>query len=194
MLVRSVLAASMFALGACASAQPHRHEHMEGPEMHMMAPVTPPAPASARGAVLGPAGTAVGTVTAVQGMQGVLIQVDINEGGLAPGWHGIHLHSVGDCSDVGTYKKSAGHQGMKEGGHGLLNPQGPEEGDLPNIWAGADGSAKYQAYSGLFELAPALDADGLALVIHESVDDHMSQPIGGAGARVACAVIEEGGS
>ena len=33
------------------------------------------------------------------------------------------------------------------------------------------------------------DADGSALVIHASPDDHMSQPIGGAGGRIACAVI-----
>ena len=191
MPIRFAFAASIFALGACASAPPH--EHMDGHEMHMMT-AAPPAPASARGTVLGPLGTNAGSVTAVQGTKGVLIKVEINEGGLTPGWHGIHLHSVGDCSDLGAYKKSAGHQGMMEGGHGLLNPAGPEDGDLPNIWVAKGGSAKYEAYSSLFELAPALDADGLALVIHEAPDDHVSQPIGGAGARVACAVIEEGGS
>ncbi len=38
--------------------------------------------------------------------------------------------------------------------------------------------------------APALmDADGSAVVIHANPDDHKSQPIGGAGDRVACAVI-----
>ena len=35
-----------------------------------------------------------------------------------------------------------------------------------------------------------LDADGSALVIHANPDDHSSQPIGGAGDRVACAVIK----
>ena len=34
------------------------------------------------------------------------------------------------------------------------------------------------------------DSDGSALVIHANEDDHMSQPIGNAGARVACAVIK----
>ena len=33
-------------------------------------------------------------------------------------------------------------------------------------------------------------ADGSALVIHAAADDHQTQPIGGAGARVACAVIK----
>ncbi len=36
-----------------------------------------------------------------------------------------------------------------------------------------------------------LDENGSALVIHEGPDDHKSQPIGGAGGRVACAVIEK---
>jgi Cu-Zn family superoxide dismutase len=34
-----------------------------------------------------------------------------------------------------------------------------------------------------------MDADGAALVIHANPDDYRSQPIGGAGDRVACAVI-----
>ncbi|MCC7268527.1 MAG: superoxide dismutase family protein, partial [Caulobacteraceae bacterium] len=34
------------------------------------------------------------------------------------------------------------------------------------------------------------DADGSAIVIHAKADDHQSQPIGGAGERVACGVIE----
>lgn len=191
MPIRFAIAASVLALGACASAPPQ--DHMADHSMHMME-APPPAPANARGVLLGSAGTASGSVTAVQGPKGVLIRVEVDAGGLTPGWHGIHLHAVGDCSDAGAYTKSGGHHGKKEGGHGLLNPEGPEEGDLPNLWAGADGSAKYEAHSGLFELSPALDADGLALIIHEAADDHLSQPIGGAGARVACAVIEEGGS
>ena len=34
------------------------------------------------------------------------------------------------------------------------------------------------------------DADGAAVVVHASPDDYSSQPIGGAGARVACAVVK----
>lgn len=35
-----------------------------------------------------------------------------------------------------------------------------------------------------------LGEEGTALVIHENPDDHMSQPIGGAGDRVACGVVQ----
>lgn len=34
-----------------------------------------------------------------------------------------------------------------------------------------------------------LDNDGSALVIHANPDDYTTQPIGGAGDRIACAVI-----
>jgi len=40
-------------------------------------------------------------------------------------------------------------------------------------------------------MMPALmDADGSSVVIHAAADDYNTQPIGGAGARVACAVIK----
>jgi Cu-Zn family superoxide dismutase len=39
------------------------------------------------------------------------------------------------------------------------------------------------------ERLPLLDADGSALMIHAGPDDQVTQPIGGAGARVACAAL-----
>jgi Cu-Zn family superoxide dismutase len=80
--------------------------------------------------------------------------------------------------------------------HGLLNPNGNDNGDLPNLYAAADGSAVTEVFSPLVSLKGAggrpalLDADGSAIVIHASPDDHTSQPIGGAGARSACGVVK----
>ena len=79
--------------------------------------------------------------------------------------------------------------------HGLLNPAGDEAGDLPNLFAGQDGAGSAEFFSTTVALTPGgsqpalLDADGSAVVIHASPDDFVSQPIGGAGARVACGVI-----
>lgn len=139
--------------------------------------------------VLGNTGTPVGTVDFKQGPHGVLIRVELGTGALTPGWHGLHLHQVGNCSDTGVYKLSGGHVGKVAGGHGLLNPDGPEGGDTPNIHASSDGSAAMEIITSRVTLDDLADADGSALIIHAGEDDHVSQPIGGAGARVACAII-----
>lgn len=137
--------------------------------------------------------TDAGTAELSEGPEGVVIRVNVS--GLAPGWHAIHFHETGDCSDEG-YKKSGAHvQHATKEPHGLLNPEGPDDGDLPNIYAAEDGTVNAELYSDRVTLSDAesramlLDEDGSALVIHEGPDDHMSQPIGGAGARVACAAI-----
>lgn len=134
-------------------------------------------------------GQSIGAVNLLNGPHGILLEVTVEAGGLTPGWHGLHLHQVGDCSDIDEFKLSGGHVGKVEGGHGLLNPVGPEGGDLPNIWAAGDGSAALEAFSSLVPMSALANEDGVALIIHESRDDHLSQPIGGAGGRVACSVV-----
>jgi len=136
-----------------------------------------------------------GTADLSEGPGGAVIRVTAS--GLKPGWHAIHFHETGDCSDEG-YKKSGSHvQHAAKEPHGLLNPEGPDDGDLPNIYAAEDGTVNAELYSDRVTLSEAegranlIDEDGSALVIHEGPDDHMSQPIGGAGGRVACAVIEK---
>lgn len=142
-----------------------------------------------QGDLIGVEGQSIGAVNVLSGPHGILLEVTVEAGGLTPGWHGLHLHQVGDCSDLGEFKRSGGHVGMIEGGHGLLNPVGPEAGDLPNIWAAGDGSAGMEAFTTLVDVSALADEDGVALIIHENRDDHLSQPIGGAGGRVACSVI-----
>lgn len=140
-------------------------------------------------------GKVLGEASFREGPSGVLVQVKI--AGLTPGWHGMHFHAMGDCSDPKFEKAGAhiNHAEMKHP-HGLLNAGGPDMGDLPNIYINADGTGQAQAFSSLVSwksggARPALaDADGSALVFHANTDDHTTQPIGGAGDRVACAVIK----
>jgi len=190
MLKPFLIAAPVLALAACGHAGHHGHD------AHMMH--TPesgpsdwtPEPATASATMLGADGLEIGYARFEQGPTGLLIRMEIAPGGLTPGWHGLHLHEKGDCSDVGAYQLSGGHHGKEDGAHGLMNPDlGPEPGDLPNAWAAADGSAGYEAFTLLTQLAPALGGDGLSIIIHAGEDDHRSQPIGGAGARVACGVV-----
>lgn len=144
----------------------------------------------ATGDLLGNQGDTIGSVNMIEGPNGLLMEVSINEGGLTPGWHAIHIHQTGDCSDTGEYTASGGHVGKIEGGHGLLNPGGPEPGDLPNLYAFEDGSVNFETFTDLVTLSDVMDDDGGAIIIHEGRDDHMSQPIGGAGGRVACAIVQ----
>jgi Cu-Zn family superoxide dismutase len=142
--------------------------------------------------VTGPAGSTIGSVTIRGGANATIIRVTINAGSLNPGWHGIHLHAVGDCSDHGKFQLSKGHVNHAAKKHGLLNAEGPDEGDLPNIFAAADGSANAEVSSHVVRVSGhggLKDSDGAALVIHANEDDHSNQPIGNAGGRVACAVL-----
>ena len=145
------------------------------------------------GPIMGAKGDNIGKITIRGGENATIVRITINAGGLSPGWHGIHFHQVGDCSDAGKYELSKGHVNHDDAKHGLLNAEGPDQGDLPNIYANADGSvnAEVSSESVLLTGDEGLkDKDGSALVIHAGEDDHASQPIGNAGARVACAVIK----
>lgn len=139
-------------------------------------------------AITGTEGTAIGEATVRPGPHGMVIRIMAE--GLPEGWHGAHLHQVGDCSDYENgFKKSGSHINVSGTEHGLLNPEGYHTGaDFPNMWAHADGM-KGELFAGGLLLDQAKDDDGFALVIHESEDDHVSQPIGGAGARLACAAF-----
>jgi len=164
-----------------------------GPAAAARAPVG----ATARAALADGEGASAGTATFRQGPTGVVIRIEAT--GLTPGWHGLHLHGVGQCE--GPKFESAGSH-VKHGGsgavHGLLNAEGPESGDLPNLYAGADGRAFAEVFTtgaALVEGAGGeylLDADGSALLIHAMADDHAAQPIGGSGDRVACGVVAAG--
>ena len=126
-------------------------------------------------------------------MPGVLIRLTLDN--VPPGWHAIHIHEIGNCDDHASLKNSGGHHNVFERAHGLLNPDGPDNADLPNVYAHSDGTVRAELLTPLVSLGgpdrPAiLDYDGSALVMHTNPDDHVTQPIGGAGARIACGVIK----
>jgi Cu-Zn family superoxide dismutase len=139
-------------------------------------------------------GTSLGTVTVTAAPKGALLRVEAK--GLPAGWHGMHFHEKGDCSDA-KFANAGGHvhRGDKVV-HGLLNAKANDAGDLPNVFVGADGALTVELYSTLSSLdgakhqATLADADGFAVVIHAAADDYASQPIGGAGARIACAAFK----
>lgn len=140
-------------------------------------------------------GNAVGSGLITDGPNGILINLDLH--GLPAGARAIHIHGVGTCDDpAASFVASGGHLNPEGRQHGLMNPEGPDAGDLPNIIVREDGTVQVEIFSPLASLhgnggrAAILDEDGAAFVIHQNRDDHYSQPIGGAGPRIACGLIQ----
>jgi Cu-Zn family superoxide dismutase len=119
----------------------------------------------------------------------------------ARGEHGLHIHETGECT-APDFSSAGGHFNPTDAEHGLLQPDGPHAGDLPNIWIEADGSADYTVTTNLITLEPGdgqrpaqmgdrslFDSDGSAVVLHAGPDDYITDPAGDSGDRLACGVI-----
>jgi Cu-Zn family superoxide dismutase len=147
-------------------------------------------------------GRAAGQATFFEGPQGVLIRLEFAARALPAGWHGVHLHQRGDCSDFAAgFQAAGGHVSnpARRMRHGLMHEDGPEPGDMPNIFASPGGPFGAELLVADVTLGsaplrgrqPLLDGDGTALIVHASSDDQITQPIGNAGARIACAALTQ---
>lgn len=138
-----------------------------------------------------PAGDDLGAVQVTQTPHGVLITARLK--GLKPGTHAMHLHEKAQCKpDFGA---SGAHFNPTGAKHGYQNPEGFHLGDLPNFVVAASGEANVDVFSSDLRLCggdhPLLDGDGAALIIHGGADDYRTDPAGGAGERIGCAVLSE---
>ena len=134
-------------------------------------------------------GAEVGRATVTEVAGGLRVTVDAK--GLPHGTHGAHVHTIGLCTGP-DFTSAGGHwnpTGMK---HGAMNPQGPHEGDLPNLIVGTDGRGAVGVTIPGATMAGLLDADGSALVVHANQDDLMTDPSGNSGSRIACGVFAAG--
>lgn len=127
--------------------------------------------------------------TAVLTENGDGLKLEVRAEGLASGTYGIHLHMVGRCEGP-KYESAGSHWNPSSKQHGLENPNGSHEGDLPNIQAV---TGKPTTYSVVIKGATlssgslaVLDADGTAIVIHAKPDDYKTDPSGNSGDRVIC--------
>ena len=124
--------------------------------------------------------------------RGVLVTFDLHD--LPPGPHAIHLHTSGNC-DAKTGFTSAGPILTLIPGkqHGYLAEGGPEAGDLPNQFAGADGRLHASVVATGFSLGNGkrsiFDRDGVSVIVDARGDDYRTQPLGNAGERIACGVV-----
>jgi superoxide dismutase, Cu-Zn family len=132
-------------------------------------------------------------------------------GQLTPGFHGMHIHSVGKCEPASVaptggapadFNSAGGH--FQVGGHSGH----PASGDLSSLQVRADGSAMSVTTTDAFTAADLEAGTKTAIIIHEKADnfanipperyqqvngtpgpDEMTMATGDAGKRVACGVI-----
>ncbi len=81
----------------------------------------------------------IGQAHFTEGLAGVMIRLELAEPGLTPGWHGLHPSPARHCSDFAAgFQNAGGHIGTHQGvHHGLMDPEGPEAGDPPNLFCRA---------------------------------------------------------
>ena len=137
-------------------------------------------------------GKPVGMVDLAAVNRGVLITFDLHD--LTPGAHAIHLHTSGNCDAKTGFTAAGPILSLLPGKqHGYLAEGGPEAGDLPNQFAGADGRLHASVIATGFGLGNGkrsiFDRDGVAIIVDARADDYRTQPLGNAGDRIACGVV-----
>ncbi|WP_375767429.1 superoxide dismutase family protein [Archangium gephyra] len=142
--------------------------------------------ATARAELKDQKGQPVGEVTLTETPHGVLIKGSLSN--IPAGEHAIHVHEVGKCE--APFQTAGGHLNPGKKKHGLLAAEGKHEGDLPNLYVGADGKVQFDAFAHDLKLKDLQDQDGAAVVVHAGVDDYKSDPAGNAGDRIACGVVQ----
>ena len=143
-----------------------------------------------------PGGMSMGTVTFRQAATGVLVMADVK--GLEPGGHAFIIHEVGSCGP--DFDAAGDHFNPEDAEHGFIHSNwkrdgstGGHGGDLPNIYAASDGSARADFFTTgiILDSGPrhsVFDEDGSAIVVHEKPDAYGEEE-SDTGMRVACGVI-----
>src|SRR5687768_1575922 len=187
--------AACLALAACGGEEAEQGSSEAGLDSLAPAPENAAAPAPngspATAVVRDASGRDLGSLTLVD--VGGAIEVAGTLTGLAPGTHGIHLHTVGRCEP--DFAAAGDHWNPGAQPHG--RPGSGHRGDLENITAGADSTATVRVMTGAGaslrgDTAPdaLLDADGGSVVVHASADDYTTQPSGASGDRIACGAVQ----
>ena len=124
---------------------------------------------------------------------GTVTMVAILEG-LTPGPHAIHLHEKADCSSPDG-KSTGGHWNPTAEPHGKWgSEEGYHKGDIGNFEADENGNGTITFTTDQWCIGcgdNSKDILGKAVIVHEGMDDFLTQPTGAAGGRVSCGAVIE---
>ena len=141
-------------------------------------------------------GDPAGTVEFLQATSGVLVMADLQ--GLSPGGHAFIIHETGACTP--DFHAAGDHFDPTDADHGFIHASwrrgqatGGHGGDLLNIYAADDGSARADFLTDGITLDQGprhsvFDDDGSAIVVHEKPDAYGEEE-SDTGNRLACGVI-----
>jgi Cu-Zn family superoxide dismutase len=131
---------------------------------------------------------AVATLTSVK--DGVKVRLRAHD--LTPGEHALHFHQNAKC-DAPDFKSAGPHFNPAAKQHGMQNPQGAHNGDMPNFRAKKNGNANFTYVNKEVSLGDDSKSlftnGGTAIIIHAKGDDYKTDPAGNAGDRIACGMI-----
>ena len=112
--------------------------------------------------------------------------------GLDEGEHAIHIHEKADCSSPDG-KSTGGHWNPTAQPHGKWGvAEGYHKGDIGNFNANADGNGTITFSTDEWCIGcgdTTKDILGKAIIVHQGVDDFVTQPTGAAGGRISCGGI-----
>jgi Cu-Zn family superoxide dismutase len=127
---------------------------------------------------------------------GEQIQAVADLSAMPAGTYAVHIHTTGRCDPPG-YQSADGHWNPTNEGHGFSDIEdGFHKGDLRNVQVGLNGNGQATTYISGVQWTGGMnalfDADGAAVVVHETADDYRTDPAGDAGSRMACGVLQMG--
>ena len=196
------------------SPAPDTSVQSHGPAPSAPAPVAPANALTAQ--INAPDGSqvAAATIEFRDGFATVTVQTS-SPGKLAPGPHGLHIHTVGRC-ETNSVAPTGGAPGdfLSAGGHfqgGSTAAHPGHAGDLTSLQVRPDGTAMLVTTTSAFTREELLADPGTAIIIHAGADNFANIPAdryqqingspgpdettlatGDGGKRVACGVISPG--
>jgi superoxide dismutase, Cu-Zn family len=140
-------------------------------------------------------GNPVGEVRLSQDGQEVDVRAGVHD--LPPGFHGFHVHRVGQCEP--PFTSAGGHLNLEDAFHS------EHSGDMPVLLVNSDGTGEVSFETHRFTLKDLFDADGSAIIVHALPDNYANIPerygevdqdtlgTGDSGDRIACGAIQQHG-